>query len=183
MVSKCLSCKYNLNSNKFAIFSMFRYHGYAMWKSMSIGWPQSWPSLLRNHSNEEFHIRQAILILIVFSWWTFWDHCQQNWSVLTCLTCLTPVEPKFWPLNISSITTKQYVVDRSNNFILFLNRYNKKIMVFDNIEGTFYPSSNYFVTPRLPVQEVILQQYEILVLCFSPAYSSNLVCLFSWVNG
>ena len=29
-------------------------------------------------------------------------------------TCLTPVEPKIWPLTFPSITTKRFVVDRSN---------------------------------------------------------------------
>ena len=48
---------------------------------------------------------------IVFTRRAFWDHCQQNW---TTFTCLTPVEPKNWPLTFSSITTKRYVVDRSN---------------------------------------------------------------------
>ena len=49
--------------------------------------------------------------LIVFTWWTFWDHCQQNRIIFTYLT---PVELKYWPLTFSSITTKRYVVDRSN---------------------------------------------------------------------
>ena len=39
-------------------------------------------------------------------------------------------------------------------------------MAFDNIEATleFDPCTNYLVTPRLPVQDVTRQQYEILVL-------------------
>ena len=59
-------------------------------------------------------------IWIVFTRRAFWDHCQQNCTILTCLTpwtiltCLTPVEPKNWPLTFSSITTRRYVVDRSN---------------------------------------------------------------------
>ena len=66
--------------------------------------------LLRNHSNEAFHI----WFFIVFTWWTFWDHCQQNRIIFTRLT---PVEPKIKHLIFSSVTTKRYVVmvvDRSN---------------------------------------------------------------------
>ena len=39
-------------------------------------------------------------------------------------------------------------------------------MVFDNIEVTFEFDSctNYLVIPRLPVQDVTRQQYEILIL-------------------
>ena len=39
-------------------------------------------------------------------------------------------------------------------------------MVFDNIEATFEfdPCTNYFVTPRLPVQAVTWQQYEMVIL-------------------
>ena len=39
-------------------------------------------------------------------------------------------------------------------------------MVFDNIEATFEfdPCINYLVTPRLSVQDVIRQQYEIVIL-------------------
>ena len=39
-------------------------------------------------------------------------------------------------------------------------------MVFDNIEGTFEldPCINYLVTPRLPVQGVTQQQYDIGIL-------------------
>ena len=39
-------------------------------------------------------------------------------------------------------------------------------MVFDNIEGTFEfdPCINYLVTPRLPVQGVTRQQYDIGIL-------------------
>ena len=58
---------------------------------------------------------------IVFTRWTFWDHCQQNWIIFTCLT---PVKPKNWPLTFSSITTKRHVVGRPN--YTFLNRYNKR---------------------------------------------------------
>ena len=43
-------------------------------------------------------------------------------------------------------------------------------MVFDNIEGTFEfdPSINYLVTPRLPVQDVTRQQYDIGILGLIP---------------
>ena len=63
---------------------------------------------------------------------------------------LTPVEPKFWPLTFSSITTKWYVVDRSNyTFSELLWQEEYVGMVFDNIEETFEfdPFTNYFVTP------------------------------------
>ena len=53
-------------------------------------------------------------IWIVFTRRAFWDHCQQNRIIFTCLT---PVEPKYWPLtfsSFSSITTKRYVLDKSN---------------------------------------------------------------------
>ena len=39
-------------------------------------------------------------------------------------------------------------------------------MVFDNIEATFEfdPCTNYLKTPRLPVQDVTQQQYEMVIL-------------------
>ena len=39
-------------------------------------------------------------------------------------------------------------------------------MVFDNIEATFEfdPCTNYLETPRLPVQYVSRQQYEVVIL-------------------
>ena len=39
-------------------------------------------------------------------------------------------------------------------------------MVFDNIVATFEfdPCRNYLVTPRLPVQDVTRQQYEMAIL-------------------
>ena len=55
--------------------------------------------------------RKLFWVWIVFTRGAFWDHCQQNWIIFTCLT---PVEPKNWPQTFSSITTKRYVVDRSN---------------------------------------------------------------------
>ena len=58
---------------------------------MSIGWP----FLLRNHSNKHLTYGKLFWFFILFTWWTFWDHCQQNWNIFTCLT---PVEPKIWPL-------------------------------------------------------------------------------------
>ena len=50
-------------------------------------------------------------IWIVFTRRAFWNHCPQNWTIFTCLN---PEEPKNWPLTFSSITTKRYIVDRSN---------------------------------------------------------------------
>ena len=67
---------------------------------------------LHNHVTETYATHSKLFwIWIVFTRRVFWDHCQQNWSIFTCLT---PVEPKIWPLTFSSITTKRYVVDRSN---------------------------------------------------------------------
>ena len=39
-------------------------------------------------------------------------------------------------------------------------------MSLDNIEASieFDPCTNYIVTPRLPVQDVMRQQYEIVIL-------------------
>ena len=39
-------------------------------------------------------------------------------------------------------------------------------MVLDNIEATFKfdPCTNYLVTPRLPLQDVTRQQYEMVIL-------------------
>ena len=62
---------------------------------------------------------------IVFTRWTFWDHCQENWIIFTCLT---PVEPKIWPLTFPSITTNRYVVDRSN--YIFLNRFKRNLLIW-----------------------------------------------------
>ena len=43
-------------------------------------------------------------------------------------------------------------------------------MVLDNIESIFEfdPARNYLVTPRLPVQDVTRQQYEIVILVHIP---------------
>ena len=48
-------------------------------------------------------------------------------------------------------------------------------MVFDNIEATFEfdPCTNCLVTPRLPVQDVTRQQYEILILDPIPKFKKN----------
>ena len=55
-------------------------------------------------------------------------------------------------------------------------------MVFDNIEATFEfdPCTNYLVTPRLPVQGVTRQQYEILILGPLPTLLNyQTFCFFS----
>ena len=65
-----------------------------------------------------------------------------------------PVEPKIWPFTFPSITTKRYVVDRSNyTFSESLSQEESVGMVLDNIEATFEfdPCTNYPLTPRLPV--------------------------------
>ena len=72
-----------------------------------------------------------------------------------------------WPLTFSSITTKRYVVDRSNyTFSESLYQEESFGMVLNNIEATFEfdPCTNYLVTPRLPVQDVTRQQYEMVIL-------------------
>ena len=54
--------------------------------------------------------------------------------------------------------------------LFFLNRYNKRNLLawfYDNIEAKtfgFDPCTNYLEIPRLPVQNVTRQQYEILIL-------------------
>ena len=110
-------------------------------------------------------------LLIVLTRRVFWDHCQQNWNILTSLTS---AEPKTLPLTYSSIITKRYVVSRSN-CTLFLNRFNKRnllVWFFVNCEETFEvdPCTNYLVIPRLPDVHLLCvtrQQYEILILDIS----------------
>ena len=58
-------------------------------------------------------------------------------------------------------------------------------MVLDNIEATFEfdPCRNYLVTPRLPVQDVTRQQYEMVPWTHTNIMKlSNILFLFSWVN-
>ena len=77
--------------------------------------------------------------LIVFTWWTFWDHCQQNWSISICFT---PVEPKTWPLTFSSISTKRYFVERSN-YTFFWIVITRGICWY----GFWKPWSNFWIWP------------------------------------
>ena len=90
----------------------------------------------------------------------------------TISTCLTHTEPKSWPLTLSSITTKRFIVDWSN--YTFLNHYNKSILLvwllttLRQFVFEFHPYTIYFMTSRLPVQEVTRQKCKILVFGFVP---------------
>ena len=62
---------------------------------------------------------------------------------------------------------ERYVVDRSNyNYFSESLQEEFVSMVLNNIEATFEfdPCTNYLVTPRLPVQDVTRQQYEMIIL-------------------
>ena len=69
------------NQNSFTICEMLRYHGYAA-KTV-----RQWPLIFsrRNHSNETCYIWQTNWIWIASTRRTFWDYCQQNWSISTYL--------------------------------------------------------------------------------------------------
>ena len=78
-----------------------------------------------------------------------------------------PCRARKLTFDLSSITTKRYVVNRSNyTFSESLKQEVSDGMVLDNIEATFEfdPCTNYLVTPRLPVQDVTRQQYEMVIL-------------------
>ena len=123
-------------------------------------------------------------IWIIFTRRAYWDHCQQNWSIFTCLT---PVEPKFWPLTFSSITKKWYIIDRSN-YTFFLNRYNKR-----NLLVSFLTTLKQLLN-LTPVQTILWPQAsctgcDLAVIWNSDPWTptnimklSNLLFLFSWVN-
>ena len=132
---------------------------------------------------KNFTYGKLFWFLIVFTWWTFLDHCQQNWSIFTCLT---PVESKTWTLTISSITFKQYSIDGSNWILT-----TRGICWY----GFWQHLSNFLIwclyklscDPRFPVQDVTWQKYEILILGpmahTSIIKSSNpLYNLFSCIN-
>ena len=73
MVSKCLSSKYNKKS-----YEMLRYYaGYAT-KTVS-QWTLTFS--LHNHATHS----KLFWIWNVFTRRAFWDHCQQNWGIFTCL--------------------------------------------------------------------------------------------------
>ena len=74
---------------------------------------------------------------------------------------------KNWPLTFLSITTKWYTIDtcRANCTVSESLKQKKSVGSFwqhgSNFE--FDLCTNYLVTPRLPVQDVTQQQYEILI--------------------
>ena len=90
---------------------MLRYYGYAA-KTVSQWTLSHCITMLPKHTTHS----KLFWIWIVSTRQAFWDYCQQNWIILSCLT---PVESKNWPLTFSSITMKRYVVDRSNSFKLY----------------------------------------------------------------
>ena len=112
---------------------------------------------------------KLFLMWTVFTSRAFWDHCQQNWTISTYLT---PIEPENWPLTFSSITTKRYVVDRSN--LVFLNRYNKR-----NLLVWFLTTlKKLWIWPLYKIScdpQASCTGCDIMKL-------SNLLFLFSWVN-
>ena len=135
-----------------------------------------------NHVTKTCYTWQTIWI--VFTRRAFWDHCQQIW---TTFTCLTPVEPKNWPLTFSSITTKRYVVDRSN--YTFLNRYNKRNQL------VWFSTTSKQLLNLTPVQVILWPPGFACTGCDPVAIwngdpwthtntmkLSNLLLLFSWVN-
>ena len=82
-------------------------HGYAVRKLVSTGWP----SLLSNHSNEASHIWQTILI---FNFIYLMNILRPLPAKLEHYYLFDPCRAKNLTLTFSSITTKRYVVDRSN---------------------------------------------------------------------
>ena len=97
--------------------------------------------LLRYHSNKASHILQTIWFFIVLTWWTFWDHCQQNWIIFYL----------FDPCRAKNLTFDLFF----NNYETVRHRQVKLyffwivIMSLVNIEATFEfdPCTNYLVTP------------------------------------
>ena len=72
--------------------------------------------------------------------------CQHNWITFTCLT---PVEPKIWPLTFSNY---EMVRRRSVKPYFFSESFKQEESVgmgLDNVEATFEfdPCTNYLVTP------------------------------------
>ena len=140
--------------------SMFRWHGYEVSKLVSIGWP----FLLRNHSNEASRIWQTILIL----------HCIYLMNILRQLPAKLDHIYLIGPCRAKNLTFELFF----NNYETVRRRYPKLYffwiaitrgsvsITLDNIEATFEfdPCTIYLVTPRLPVQDVTRQQYEIVIL-------------------
>ena len=101
---------------------MLRYYGYAAKTVSSMSVNGHWLSHCISMVTKHAAYGKLFWNLIVFTRRAFWDHCQQNWSIFTCLTS---TELRSWPLTFLWITTKRYVVDRSN-CTFFLNPYNKR---------------------------------------------------------
>ena len=83
---------------------MLCFYGYAA-KTVSQWTLSHFITMLPKHATHS----KLFWIWIVFTRRAFWDHCQRNWGIFICLT---PVEPKIWPMTFS-ITMKRCVVDRS----------------------------------------------------------------------
>ena len=144
---------------------MLCYYGYA--RGYAAETVSQWtPTFsLHNPVNKTCTYSKLFCILIVFTRRTFYDICQQNRSIFTCLT---PVEPKTCPFPFSSVTTKQYIVDWSN-YTFSESCLTRRICWY----GFWQHWSNFWIWPlyklscdpqRLPVQDVTWQQYEILIL-------------------
>ena len=147
---------------------------------MSIGWP----FLLCNHSNKASHIWQTILIF----------HCIYLMNILRPLPAkldhfylFDPLEPKIWPLTFSSITTKRYVVDRSN-YTFFWILITKGICWY----GPRQHWSNFWIWPLYKLScdpQASCTGCDPAAIWNSDPWTptnimklSNLLFLFSWVN-
>ena len=158
---------------------MHRYYGYT---AKTVRWTLTFSR--HNHVTETCYTYSKLFwIWILFTRRAFWDHCQQN---RTIFTCLTPVEPKIWPLTFSSITTKRCV--EIGQTILFLNRYNKR-----NLLVWFSTILNQLL--NLTLDKLSCDPQASCTGCNPPAIwngdpwthtnimkLSNLLFLFSWVN-
>ena len=97
----------------------------------------------------------------VFTRRAFWDHCQQNWGIFTCLI---PVDPK---VLISDLFFNNYETVRRR----YVKLYFFWIVITSRIcwYGFWQYWRNFWIwplyklscDPRLPVQDVTRQQYDI----------------------
>ena len=102
-------------------------------------------------------------------------------------TCLTPVKPKNWPLTFSSITTKRYVADRSNNTFFW-------IVITRGIcwNGFWQHWSNFWIWPLYKLSsdpQASCTGCDRAAIWNGDPWThtnimklSNLLFLFSWVN-
>ena len=128
--------------------------------------------------------QQTILNLNCITRRAFWDHCQQNWIIFTCLT---PVEPINWPLTFSSITVKRYVVDRSN-YTFFWIVITRGICWY----GSWQHWSNFWIWPLYKLScdpQASCAGCDPAAIWNGDPWThtnimklSNLLFLFSWVN-